>query len=179
MQISWLLQKPTDLDMHCLPLSMWIYSNNLHQDWLKIRCGHGIDLFSRTRVKRLDTLHRFSAIFLTREATLWFPICFPVHHPLWKKNNPKAKNLVLRGRKEFFPKGSKFFTFRVHPFTEGSKNNFYTVVSLENASVLLKCRLMRALVTLAFCIKIINFFLWHFLICQIEKRRYWLYPTFY
>ena len=30
-QISWLLQKPTDLDLHCLPLSMWIYSNNLDQ----------------------------------------------------------------------------------------------------------------------------------------------------
>ena len=30
-QISWLLKKPTDLDLHCLPLSMWIYSNNLDQ----------------------------------------------------------------------------------------------------------------------------------------------------
>ena len=34
-QISWLLQKPTDLDLHCLPLSMWIYSNNQdHAIWL-------------------------------------------------------------------------------------------------------------------------------------------------
>ena len=24
-------QKPTDLDLHCLPLSMWIYINNLDQ----------------------------------------------------------------------------------------------------------------------------------------------------
>ena len=30
-QISWLLKKPTDLDLHCLPLSMWIYSSNLDQ----------------------------------------------------------------------------------------------------------------------------------------------------
>ena len=28
-QISWLLQKPTDLDLHCLPLSMWIYIDKL------------------------------------------------------------------------------------------------------------------------------------------------------
>ena len=34
-RISWFLQKPTDLDLHCLPLSMWIYSNNLDQAiWL-------------------------------------------------------------------------------------------------------------------------------------------------
>ena len=25
------LKKPTDLDLHCLPLSMWIYINNLDQ----------------------------------------------------------------------------------------------------------------------------------------------------
>ena len=30
-QISWLLKKPIDLDLHCLTLSMWIYSNNLDQ----------------------------------------------------------------------------------------------------------------------------------------------------
>ena len=24
-QISWLLKKPTDLDLHCLPFSMWLY----------------------------------------------------------------------------------------------------------------------------------------------------------
>ena len=30
-QISWLLKKPTDLDLHCLPLSMLIYSNNTDQ----------------------------------------------------------------------------------------------------------------------------------------------------
>ena len=30
-QISWLLKKPSDLDLHCLPLSMLIYSNNPDQ----------------------------------------------------------------------------------------------------------------------------------------------------
>ena len=30
-QISWLLKKPTDLDLHCLPFSMRIYSNNPDQ----------------------------------------------------------------------------------------------------------------------------------------------------
>ena len=30
-QISWLLKKPTDLDLHCLPFSMWIHSNNPDQ----------------------------------------------------------------------------------------------------------------------------------------------------
>ena len=30
-QISWLLQKPTDLDLHCLSFSMWRCVNNLHQ----------------------------------------------------------------------------------------------------------------------------------------------------
>ena len=28
-QISWFLKKPTDLDRHCLPVSMWICINNL------------------------------------------------------------------------------------------------------------------------------------------------------
>ena len=34
-QVSWLLKKPTDLTLHCLSLSMWIYINNLdHVIWL-------------------------------------------------------------------------------------------------------------------------------------------------
>ena len=34
-QISWLLKKPTDLDLHCLPLSMRIYINKPDQEfWL-------------------------------------------------------------------------------------------------------------------------------------------------
>ena len=30
-QIGWLLMKPTDLDLHCLALSMWIWITNLAQ----------------------------------------------------------------------------------------------------------------------------------------------------
>ena len=30
-QISWLLQKPTDLDVHCLSFSMWIFIRSLDQ----------------------------------------------------------------------------------------------------------------------------------------------------
>ena len=30
-QIIWLLKKPTDLDLHCLPISLWIYVHNLGQ----------------------------------------------------------------------------------------------------------------------------------------------------
>ena len=46
-------KKPTDLDLHCLPLSMWIYSNNSDQViWLaenKTWAWH-LNLFSRERV---------------------------------------------------------------------------------------------------------------------------------
>ena len=30
-QISWLLQRPNDLDLHCLPFSIWICINNVDQ----------------------------------------------------------------------------------------------------------------------------------------------------
>ena len=30
-QISWILKKPTDLDLHCLSFSIWICINNLDQ----------------------------------------------------------------------------------------------------------------------------------------------------
>ena len=49
-------EKPTDLDLHCLPFSIWIYINNLDQvirlaENLK-RVWH-LNLFSMTRVKWL------------------------------------------------------------------------------------------------------------------------------
>ena len=53
-QISWLLKKPTDLDLHCLPLSIWIYSNNLDQViWLaeSYKWAWYLNLFRRTKVK--------------------------------------------------------------------------------------------------------------------------------
>ena len=52
-QISWLLKKPTDLDLHCLPCSMWIYNNNPDQViWLvkNQKWAWHLTLFSRTRV---------------------------------------------------------------------------------------------------------------------------------
>ena len=49
---------------------------------------------------------------------------------------------VLKGvcfkRKEFAPKGSKFFPFRVDPFSEGRQSNFDRVVSPESVSIHLK-----------------------------------------
>ena len=47
-------KKPTDLDLHCLPLSMRIYSNNWDQViWLaeNQKWAWHLNLFSRTRVK--------------------------------------------------------------------------------------------------------------------------------
>ena len=53
-QISSLLKKPTDLDLHCLPLSIWIYINNLDQViWLaeNWKWMWHLNLFSMTRLK--------------------------------------------------------------------------------------------------------------------------------
>ena len=39
-------RKPTDLNLHYFPLSMWIYFSNPDQaDWLKIRSGCGISIY--------------------------------------------------------------------------------------------------------------------------------------
>ena len=37
--------------------------------------------------------------------------------------------------KEFAPIGSKFFPFRVNPFSEGRLNNFDRIVSAESVSI--------------------------------------------
>ena len=50
-------QKPTDLDLHCLPSSMQIYNNNLDQvTWLaeKQKWTWHLNLFSRKRVNILN-----------------------------------------------------------------------------------------------------------------------------
>ena len=52
-QISWLLVKPTDMDLHCLLLSMCNYINNLDQViWLaeNWKWAWHLNLFSGTRV---------------------------------------------------------------------------------------------------------------------------------
>ena len=53
-QISWLLKKPTDLDLHCLPISMWHCINNLNQViWLaeNYKWVWHFNIFSMTVVK--------------------------------------------------------------------------------------------------------------------------------
>ena len=54
------LKKPTDLDLHCLPLSMRIYSNNPDQvsDWLKIRSERGILIYSAWQGLRVSEKSR-------------------------------------------------------------------------------------------------------------------------
>ena len=70
-----------------------------------------------------DTLGKLSAILQGRQL-LWLLFCFPAHHsPCWKR--------VYSKRKEFAPMGSKFFPFRVDPFSEGRQNNFDRVASPE------------------------------------------------
>ena len=50
-QISWLLKKPTDLDLHCLSLNIWICMNNLDQViWLAENWKCHFNLLSMTRV---------------------------------------------------------------------------------------------------------------------------------
>ena len=64
-QISWLLKKPTDLDLHCLPLSMWYYSKNPDQViWLaeNYKWAWYLNLFSRTRVKKTEHSSSISQI---------------------------------------------------------------------------------------------------------------------
>ena len=60
--ISWLLKKPTDVDLHCLSLSIWICINNMDQGvWMaeNWKWAWHLNLFSKKRVKHwwaLDVL---------------------------------------------------------------------------------------------------------------------------
>ena len=45
-QISWLLQKPTDLDLHCLFFSMWNLYQQYESDWVTIKNRRGIFIYS-------------------------------------------------------------------------------------------------------------------------------------
>ena len=74
--------------------------------------------------KGLATLGRVSVIF-TRETTfVTFCLLFCTSIPFWKR--------VYSKRKEFAPKGSKFFSFKVDSFPEGRQNNFAGIISLKN-----------------------------------------------
>ena len=75
----------------------------------------------------LDTPGRFSAIFNMGDNFCDFLFGFLHTNPLLKR--------VHSNRKEFAPKGSKLFPFRVDSFSEGSKENFDTVISLENVLI--------------------------------------------
>ena len=58
-QISWLLKKPTDLDLHSLPLTVWAYINNLDLViWLteNLKGTWHLNLFSMTRIKLFSFL---------------------------------------------------------------------------------------------------------------------------
>ena len=93
-------------------------------------------------LRGLDTHSRFSAIFYRRGLgvqgeggggkatflTSW--LLSYTSLPFWKR--------VYSKRKEFIPLGSKFFPFRIDPFSEGGKINFDRVASHESVSVPLK-----------------------------------------
>ena len=51
-QIGWLLKKPTDLDLHCLSFSRWIYINLDQVIWLveNQKWAWHLNLFSLTRI---------------------------------------------------------------------------------------------------------------------------------
>ena len=55
----------------------------------------------------------FGSFLISLQKILWFSLLFCTQTPIWKVVCPK--------RKEFAPRGSKFFPFRVDPFSEGKK----------------------------------------------------------
>ena len=73
-QISWLLKKPNDLDLHCLPIRMWIYLDNLDQIiWLAENLkAWQLNLFSRTRDIRINTFLSFLNFIITLPFCFWF-----------------------------------------------------------------------------------------------------------
>ena len=101
-QISWLLKKPTDLDLHCLQ-------------------RQSISRLSRTRVK-----YQTEYCFVKRRLS-WGWI-FLVDFPPFSSKPITFWKGVYSIRKEFAPMGSKFFPFRVDlfpfrvdPFQKGCK----------------------------------------------------------
>ena len=72
----------------------------------------------------------FSAIY-TWEMTMWLTVLLScTTNPVWKE--------VYAKRKEFAPKGSKFFPFRVDPFLERRKKQSDRVATPESVSIRLK-----------------------------------------
>ena len=73
------------------------------------------------------TLDWFSSICTKGTKFMTFCLLSCTPSPFWKGDYSK--------RKEFAPRRSKFFPFRIDPFSEGRQNNFDRVTSPENDSV--------------------------------------------
>ena len=73
----------------------------------------------------------FVMAFINKGVTFCnFLFAFLHSKPLPKGSTLKGKNLLPAGANSFLA-GSKFFPFRVDPFLDGDKNNFYRVASLK------------------------------------------------
>ena len=86
------------------------------------------------RVSGRDTLGILSVNFNKGDNFCVFLFAF-----LHNKSLLKRVKWIYSKRKEFAPSGSKFFSFREDPYSEGSQNNFERFVSLENVSIPLRC----------------------------------------
>ena len=135
-QISWLLQKPTDLDLHCL----------LRQ---------GMPCSAREGLRKLDKLGRYSAIFYKGDNFCGFPahqapsewnllqrkqsICFQEEQILYFLRHlfRKEKKTILtdlstsKENNQSVSRKSKFFSFK-DTFSGRRKNNVGWFVMLEN-----------------------------------------------
>ena len=77
-----------------------------------------------------DTISRLFAIFTIGDNFCDFLFVHCMKFPFWKGVNSI--------RKEFAPRGSKFFPLRVDHFSEGDKNKLDRVASPESVSIPLK-----------------------------------------
>ena len=104
---------------------------NIHSFQLKKKIFSGA-MFYRSYLKHmlLDTLGKFSVIFNKGDNFCDIMLAFLYPNPLLKVVNSK--------RREFTPKGSKLFFFRVDPFQKGGQNNFDSDTSPEIVPISLK-----------------------------------------
>ena len=120
-QISWLLQKPTDLDLHYLQR----YGISRFSRTDSGKHNRNANVWGHKRVNvlwGLDTLGRFPAIF-TREIT-FVTSMFAFQHTNHLERGLLGKERICSPWEQilsFSPHGSKFFPFWVDPFSEGNK----------------------------------------------------------
>ena len=74
----------------------------------------------------LDSLNRFSPIFLTKKELLLLPVNVSAQRSPWKNGSTLKGSKFFPLRVDPFSRGSKFFPSRVDPFSEASQNNFHT-----------------------------------------------------